>query len=131
LYPIGGADGTHDLFLTVDTVGVGGEITAVTWIGVAPNAIKSFNTVAYTTSGLGTGIVVNVSSTGSGYSVAITPRGVDFQNGDTITVLGANIGGATPANNITITVNSVDPATGTIINFGFLNQIGIKAIPKV
>ena len=128
LYPAGGADGIHDLFLTVDTIGVGGAITAVTWAGVAPNAIKSFNTVAYTTSGLGTGIVVNVEFTGTAYGVTISPRGQDFQDGDTITVLGANIGGTTPANNLTITINSVDPLTGEIINFGFAGTALNKVI---
>jgi hypothetical protein len=119
LYPIGGADGTHDLYLTVDTVDGSGQILTVTWLGTAPNAIKSFNTVAYTTSGLGINAVVNVSFTGTAYSVAISPRGIDFQDGDTITVLGANIGGVTPDNNLVITVNGVNPLTGEIVSFGW------------
>ena len=119
LYPVAGADGTNDLFLTVDTVDGSGQILTVTWLGTAPNVIKNFSTVAYTTSGLGIDAIVNVNITGSSYGVTISPRGTDFQDGDTITVLGANVGGATPANNLVITVNGVDPLTGEILSFAW------------
>lgn len=119
VYPSGGADVVNDLYITVDTVDGTGQILTASGAGTAPNAIKSFNTVAYSTSGLGTGAVVNVGVTGATYNVTISPGGIDFQETDTITVLGAAIGGATPANNLVITVNGIDPLTGEILSFNW------------
>jgi hypothetical protein len=62
------------------------------------------------TSGTGTGAVFNIVKTGSGtaYSgnitVTITNGGSNYAVGDTITILGTNLGGATPANDLTLTV---------------------------
>lgn len=119
VYPAGGADITHDIYITVATVDVVGQILTVTWQGVAPNALKSFTTVPFTTSGLGIDAIVNVEVTGSTYGVTINPRGTDYEVGDTLTVAGANIGGTTPANNLVITVNGIEPTTGEILNFGW------------
>ena len=50
---------------------------------------------------------VSLNNTGSGYAV-----------GDTITFLGTNLGGASPANDLTITVNSVtEDSTNSILSF--------------
>ena len=62
------------------------------------------------TSGTGTGAVFNIIKTGSGtvYSgnitVTITNGGSNYAVGDTITILGTSLGGATPANDLTLTV---------------------------
>ena len=54
-----------------------------------------------------------------GYSVIITTAGTDYRQNDTFVVTGDKLGGATPANDATITVDQVDagdstPSTGAI-----------------
>jgi hypothetical protein len=119
MYPVGGADVTNDAYITVTAIGGSGAITTATIAGTAPNALKTFNTVAYTTSGLGVDAVVNVQVTGSSYGVTVSPGGTDFQEGDTITVLGTALGGTAPTNNLVITVNGINPTTGEILNVGW------------
>lgn len=73
-----------------------------------------FADVAYTTdSADGANAVVDVTVADSGYTVAFTDGGVDFLADDTITVLGNALGGTTTANDLVITVTTVD-ANGAI-----------------
>lgn len=106
--PLAGADGLHDLYITVTGIGLGGAITSVSWQGTAPNALRTYNSVAWTTSGSGQDAVINVEVTGATYNIDIDVAGSNFLSGDTITVLGTALGGAAPANNLTITVTNVD-----------------------
>ena len=85
-------------------------------IGTGTTAVVGqFNNVSQvSTSGTGTGATfnINIPSTGGGdYSVdayiTIANGGKDYLVGDTIVISGADLGGATPANDMTITV----PAT--------------------
>jgi len=71
------------------------------------------------TSGIGSGAQFTVTNTRGTYSVSLVSAGTDYQPGDTITILGANIGtdnsGPTPPgapNNLTITVTAVDDNNG-------------------
>ena len=55
----------------------------------------------------------------NGYTVVITTPGTDYRDNDTFAVTGDKLGGATPANDATITVTQVDdgdstPSTGAI-----------------
>jgi len=58
------------------------------------------------TSGSGSGALFNVSRSGTTYSASVTSAGNSYTAGDTITIPGANLGGATTANNATITVDT-------------------------
>ena len=73
---------------------------AATYTGVTQSA----------TSGIGSGAVFTITKTGSGTTytssnttVTVTTNGVGYQSGDTITIPGASLGGATPTNNLTLT----------------------------
>ena len=61
-----------------------------------------------------------------GYTAAITTIGEDYSVGDTITVAGAQLGGATPANNAVITVSSVNSA-GQITGVTVAGTIAVEA----
>ena len=133
----------NDLYLTVATIGAGGSIVSVTASGTAPDTQLQFNQPTYSTSGSGVGALFSVSTDGTTYSVSIDPinQGTNFLPGDTITVLGTDLGGATPANDLTITIDNVggageitaQTATGTAyngsssINIAGTNQIGTGA----
>jgi len=56
------------------------------------------------TSGSGSGASFDINRNGAAYSANVATPGSGYVNGDTITIAGADLGGATPANNATITV---------------------------
>jgi len=64
------------------------------------------------TSGGGSGAVFAVNSTRGVYFATLVSPGSGYAPGDTITVFGTAIGGATPANNLVITVTTVDSDSG-------------------
>ena len=65
-------------------------------------------TVQYTnvlaSGGAGAGATFDITKTNGRYKVSINNRGAGYVNGNTLTIVGANLGGATPTNNLTITV---------------------------
>lgn len=61
------------------------------------------------------GATWNVTKTASGYGVSICTGGSNYTVADTVKILGTSIGGATPANDINITVTTV--VAGTIVAF--------------
>ena len=80
----------------------------------------------------------NIDTEGAVYSVTVfvtiqatAPFGDTYLHGDTITVLGNRVGGATPANDLNITIDNVDgsgvitavSATGTAYNGNSLHVI--------
>ena len=74
-----------------------------------------YNVEQDSTTGSGTGAKFTIARTRGVYSVSLTHPGSNYANGDTITILGTELGGASPANNLTITVN--DTYLGGIIDF--------------
>jgi len=71
-----------------------------------------------TTNGSGNGATFDVSTNGiGGGSLSINSVGIDYAINDTITILGTDIGGTTPLNDIIITITEVTPlvnATGCV-----------------
>ena len=116
--PGAGTSPTNDLYITVDTIGAGGSIVSVTVTGTAPDAFLEYNNPPTTTSGAGTGAVLVIDTLGATYeSVANAydssgafsfPYGQNYLPGDTITVLGTDLGGTSPANDLTVTVDNVN-----------------------
>jgi hypothetical protein len=66
----------------------------------------SFSNVAVT-GGAGTSGVVNVSTISGNYVDITASGGTSYVVGNTLTVLGANLGGATPANNLVLKVTAI------------------------
>ena len=82
-------------------------------------------TTTYT--GSGTNATFNIGR-GTSYSVAIENAGTGYSASETFTVLGADLGGATPANNATINITSVD-GSGTITAVTITGTTGLVTQP--
>jgi hypothetical protein len=88
-----------------------GGILNFDYVGTGPSGIYTlFSGLTGTTSGLGSGASFDAYWCGSTFTYfsAVT-SGVDYAIGDTITILGTDISGSTPANDITITVTGFNP----------------------
>ena len=136
---LGGVDGVNDLTITVVNVDSGGVIADIqpnpilgpvvygfTYTGAAISGGATYtNVLQYQTSSVGTGAtitVVRAGGTGAALygtyqTVTLTAPGIGFEVGDTITWAGTDLGGATPLNNLSITVASVNPSTGAIVDW--------------
>jgi len=110
---IGGADGTNDITITVQTVDVNGVIqgggvgNTGTAAGTEPDTYEGLSGTNFET---GSGFTFNFegprNSTDYGDNQVFNPTnyGSNYVNGDIITVLGTSLGGASPANNMTFTL---------------------------
>ena len=86
-------------------------------VGLTKDFAQSGGTYTSTYSGigagLGTGSTWNIAKTvEGGYDVRLITIGTDYEVGDTITFAGTDLGGASPANDVTITVDSIDSNGG-------------------
>ena len=105
---LGGADSTNDCIITVTDVDSFGNILTVTASGTATDANVNYPGVDFTTSGSGTGAGFSVSKVATVYSATVDAAGQNFQVNDTVTILGTALGGTSPANDLTLTVDAVD-----------------------
>ena len=115
----GGADYTVGETIAIVGTNLGGATTAndatVTVTSVAASVL--YNSAAYTYTGGGTGLVINVTRSGGSYSVAIGNAGTGgYKVGETLTVAGTALGGATTANDATVTINSINNVAVTHTN---------------
>jgi len=78
------------------------QLDNITYYGVLQN----------TTSGVGTGAVFSVNSIRGTYFATLVEPGNGYVVGDTLTIFGSVIGGTTPANNLVLTVTTVDSNSG-------------------
>ena len=92
---------------------VNGAVTNGTTVAV--DRVRTFTGVTGATSLAGASATFDVTNTNGTYTAAINAAGTGFKVNETVTVLGANLGGATSANNAVITVSSVggEPVTYT------------------
>lgn len=93
---LGGTTTTNDLTLTVAT------IVGVTHTNPAQSGY----------SGSGSSATFNITRNGGTYTVAISAAGSGFSASETIKVVGTELGGATTANDATITITTVDGSGG-------------------
>jgi len=100
---------SDDDFSNIANVTSGG-ILNIDYVGTATNGSGVFNGLTGTTSGLGSGASFDVYICGTTYnSITVVTSGVDYVVGDTITILGTELSGSTPTNDITITVTGFNP----------------------
>ena len=112
---ITGGDGTATF--RVLSVRELGAITSLTFAGDAPQLDRTFTNVAYTsTTASGTGAVIDVQVTGASYTATFTNEGTNYLPTETITVAGTELGGVSPGNDLTITIDNVG-GTGNITQF--------------
>ena len=92
--------------------------TSGTWADMAyGDWITTFNSVV-SSGGTGNNATFNVVKSGLAYTVSVSGAGTGYTVGDTITILGTNLGG-TSANNVVLTVNNVSSPAGAIQNFTY------------
>ena len=83
---------------------------------VALDRIRTFTAVTGASAHAGANATFNITNTNGTYTAAINAAGTGFKVNETVTVLGANLGGATAANNATVTVTSVGSSAVTYTN---------------
>ena len=72
------------------------------------------------TSGSGVGATFTIAKKGTKYvAVNIVNAGTGYERLDTVTIGGVGVGGATPANDITVTITAVNSTTGAIEDFEY------------
>jgi len=79
-------------------------------------AVQTYLAVA-STGGTGTGATFNVIKKGTKYFIFIAAGGTDYERLDVLTIAGTALGGASTANDITVTVTSINSATGAVTAF--------------
>ena len=105
-----GTAGIHDAYITVTSVDVSGEITGASIAGTPPPVTGSASTVetGFVYSGsTGTTAELNIAYGAGVYAVSITVPGIDYLPTETFTILGTALGGTSPANDATITIDNV------------------------
>jgi hypothetical protein len=123
-----GVNDTNDLIIKITGVGGSGEITTFTFTGAAPNASANYLNAAYVYSGSGTNAAFDVERTGTVYDVTFTNTGTGYVPTETFTVAGNLLGGATPANDLIVTIDNVD-GTGAITDFS-VSGIAVNTASK-
>ena len=87
---------------------ISGGILTYSYSGTSVTGLTSTYTSGGATSGEGSGVQFEIYINNDVYeSISIVNIGYGYASGDTITILGTNVGGVSPDNDITITVDSV------------------------
>ena len=118
---LGGTSPANDLIVICTIASPPGAfIQGEIFSGVSVTGNRSFVQVTGTASASGTGAAFTVSYTNTSYSV-VGGGGNGYATGETITILGTSLGGATPANDLVITVVSL--YTGPTDNDPVINVV--------
>ena len=113
---LGGATPANNCTVTITTVDVGGEILSYSVAGTATGTggVYTFTSSGTAVTGPTTGIgaTFDIDRTSGVYTVTLNGTGGSYQVTDTLTFSGAVLGGATPANDLTLTITGVDGSGG-------------------
>lgn len=116
-----GASPANDLVLTVTAVDGSGTITSATAAGNAPNGGTVTGLTAGTNYQTGSGLVFDfygdAANVYTEHNFSITNTGNNYVTGDTIVVPGTQLGGNTPAHDLTATVTAANGAVTTFNTF--------------
>ena len=115
---VGGASPANNITLVVSAIGGGGAITTVTpsGTGVSVDDLYAFLTYDSSTTVGGANFISSVTrEDGTGaYTINIDVAGTGYLPTETVTILGTQLGGATPANDLVITIDTVDIVGGVV-----------------
>ena len=94
----------------------GTSLPSATWARVGYGYTSETYTALTATGGSGSSAKFDVVRSGLDYTVTLNTAGTGYTNGNTLTIAGTSLGGASPANDISITVAKVvdTPALGVI-----------------
>ena len=120
---LGGGAAINDAYVSVSTVNAQGGITGLSITGTGTDANVDYTSVTWSTGNSGINAVIDINRTGSTYTANFTNTGSGFAQNDTILIAGTEVGGSSPANDVTITVTGVNAGavdtynvTGTALN---------------
>ena len=90
-------------------IGGGGNIDGITGSGTTVGAAATYSGLTGTTSGSGVGAEFTIERNGDGNITLfdIEESGIKYKVGDTITILGSNVGGVNGTDNVTLTVTDI------------------------
>jgi hypothetical protein len=104
---LGGGSPNNDLTIEVLTVDGVGQVLTFDYYGDATGTDKSFPAVGGTNEPqISAGAIFDITRTGGGYTVSIANGGSDYTVGNQILVLGSDVGGTSPSNDVIVTVES-------------------------
>ena len=106
------------------TQGTIATIGTVTSNGNNYGVSQTYTGVASTAEFDGSGATFDVVTNGSGgiTSVAVNAGGTGYETGETVTIAGTALGGATPADDVTFPVTTLSNTTGALFRLDVLNQ---------
>ena len=109
---LGGLSPTNDLVLRINDVGGSGEVLGFrlegTDVSSVPVAADAGSFVGKSGADLvGNGAVFDIENDGVSYSVVIDTAGTDYHPNQTFLIEGTELGGTTPTNDATVTINTV------------------------
>jgi hypothetical protein len=108
---LGGTDGVNDLTITVQTVNASGGITGITISGTPWNGNEDFLNFAANPTAFNATFLPRIIN--SAYNPLISNAGEGYKVGYQFNIPGVSLGGVSPTNDLTITVENVDD-TGAI-----------------
>ncbi len=128
-----GATPDNDIIITVQAVSEGGVISGVGNTGTAAGTFTATATaVSGTNHNVGSGLTFtfdgNDGSTYTEHSYNITAAGTNYVTGDVITISGTQLGGTSPANDLTATVSATDGAVTQFNTFSGTQQTTTRKI---
>jgi hypothetical protein len=101
-------------------------ITSDVWMDVHYfETSVQYTNIAVATEGNGIGATFDITRNGSKYYLSLNTAGTSYGRLETLTIAGTSIGGATPANDLTIIPTTVNSSTGAIEEFDF-NGVGLR-----
>ena len=116
---LGGATPDNDLIITIDTIDVVGGVDAYTLTGVGVTGDQSFTSISGTNvTPTGANAVFTVVRSGGAYTVTVSTAGSGYHVNSRILVLGSDVGGASPANDIVVSANTVNGSGGILTASG-------------
>jgi hypothetical protein len=111
---------SDDDFSNIANVISGGVLT-YSYSGTSVTGLTSTYTSGGATSGEGSGVEFEIYINNDVYeSISIVNIGYGYASGDTITILGTNVGGVSPDNDITIIVDSVTTNNPNVTGCAFI-----------
>jgi hypothetical protein len=115
----------NQLLIPGSLIGGGGSIDSLSFTATAVGAAATYTGVTGTTSGDGVGAEFVIERDGSGViiDISIVESGIRYAVGDTITILGSDVGGDDVTDNVTVTV------TGIVDNDSILISVSEVAEP--
>ena len=117
---LGGASPANDVNILITAAGTGGDIDSFTFTGTSILGGATYLNVGHTsyTGSTGSGFQINVTRTGGtgAYSISSVAAGTGYLVTEQVTFAGTLFGGATPANDIVLEIDTVT-GTGDVLTF--------------